>query len=137
MEPGTMLRGSCLCEAVRFEVEDAFLYAAYCHCSRCRRRSGSAFTAFGGIAIERLRVTAGMDHLLLTQESDVGFVCFCKHCFSPLYAAVRQRQFVHVQLGALLDAPSRRPDHHIFVGSKAPWHDITDALPQFQALPTS
>jgi hypothetical protein len=132
-----MLRGSCLCEAVHFEVEDAFLYAAYCHCSRCRRRSGSAFTAFGGIEIERLRVTAGMQHLLVTQESEVGYVCFCNKCLSPLYAAVRQRKFVHVQLGALSDAPSRRPDHHIFVGSKAPWHDITDDLPQFQALPTN
>jgi hypothetical protein len=37
-----------------------------------------------------------------------------------------------VAMGSLIDPPSIRPDHHIFVGSKAPWYEITDDLPQFQ-----
>jgi len=45
---------------------------------------------------------------------------------------VRDGQYVHVAMGSLIDPPSIRPDHHIFVGSKAPWYEITDDLPQFQ-----
>lgn len=132
-----MLSGGCLCGAVHFAVEDAFIYAAYCHCSRCRRRSGSAFTVFGGIEVEKLTLRAGADHLLVAQESPEGYLCFCNGCYSPLYAAVRQRRFFHVQYGALTDTPSKKPDHHIYVGSKAPWHDITDDLPQWRELPVS
>jgi hypothetical protein len=43
---------------------------------------------------------------------------------------VREGAFVHVTLGTLTDAPTIRPSAHIFVGSKAPWHTITDDLPQ-------
>ena len=45
---------------------------------------------------------------------------------------MRDGQYVHVAMGSLIDPPSIRPDHHIFVGSKAPWYEITDDLPQFQ-----
>ena len=36
-----MLNGWCLCGEGRFTVEDSFSYAFYCHCSRCRLRTGS------------------------------------------------------------------------------------------------
>jgi len=49
-----------------------------------------------------------------------------------LYSLVREGRYVHVTLGTLLEAPSLAPTAHIFVGSKAPWFDITDSLPQHQ-----
>jgi hypothetical protein len=45
---------------------------------------------------------------------------------------VADGDLVHVALGSLIDAPSLRPTKHIFVGSKAPWFEITDDLPQFE-----
>ena len=48
---------------------------------------------------------------------------------------VRDGQWVHVAMGTLIDTPTIRPTAHIFVGSKAPWHQITDDLPQFQEFP--
>ncbi|WP_437793473.1 GFA family protein [Sorangium sp. So ce693] len=131
-----MLNGACYCGAVRFEVDDAFGYAFYCHCSRCRRRTGAACAAVGGIEIDRLRVTAGREHLLRVGESEDGYRCLCKQCFSPVYDVVREQRFAHVQLGTLDGAPTKGPDHHIYVGSRAPWHQITDAFPQFEELPT-
>jgi hypothetical protein len=127
----TTLHGSCLCGAVGFAVEDAFEYAFYCHCSRCRRRTGSAFAAIGGILIERLRITEGAEHVVqfrATTHSD-GHVC--RHCHSPLYSVVHGDRFAHVALGALSAPPSRKPDHHIQVAHKAPWYVITDDLPQY------
>jgi hypothetical protein len=120
---------------VSFTVEDSFLYAAYCHCSRCRHRSGAAFKAFGGLEIGKLRVTAGEAELVFTEQSAEGYNAFCGRCFAPLFSAVGACQRMHVNLGALLDAPSKKPDHHLFVGSKAPWHEITDDLPRFDGLP--
>ena len=55
------LHGACACGAVRYEVADAFLYAANCHCSRCRAATGTAFKAFAGIEREKLAITAGAD----------------------------------------------------------------------------
>jgi hypothetical protein len=132
--PGAHVRkitGRCLCGAVELEVEDAFRYAAYCHCSRCRRRSGSAFNAFGGIEAEKLHVRVGAEQLARLAESAEGYNAHCKLCCSPLFAVVRGRQFAHVQLGALAEAPTKRPDHHIQVASKAAWYEINDGLPQY------
>jgi hypothetical protein len=53
-----------------------------------------------------------------------------------LYSVVRERRYAHVPLGMLLDVPSRRPDHHIHVASKAPWYEISDGLPQHDVYPS-
>ena len=125
-----MLTGKCECGAVRYRVEDAFLYAINCHCSRCRAATGSAFKAFAGIEREKLELTAGADGLLVHGDDDLNDTR-CAACGSLLYSVVRDGAYVHVALGSLVDDPSIRPTKHIFVGSKAPWFEITDDLPQF------
>lgn len=125
------LVGGCWCGAVRYEVADAFLYAANCHCSRCRAATGSAFKAFAGIEQTKLEVTAGGDALLIVGEA-YAHDARCGVCGSLLFSVVREGAYVHVAMGSLVDPPSIRPTEHIFVGSKAPWFDITDALPRFE-----
>ena len=120
---------------MEYAVEDAFLYAAYCHCSRCRAVTGSAFKAFGGIDREKFEVTKGKR--TLTRLGDANHHdARCAKYGSLLFSVVREGKFVHVPLGTLVDAPSLRPTHHIFVGSKAPWHEITDSLPQYEGHST-
>lgn len=130
-----MLNGQCLCGEVRFAVEDSFSYAFYCHCSRCRLRTGSAFASIGGINIDKVQVTTGREHLLIEGECSDGYGARCDKCHAFLFAAVRGRKYMHVSLGVLIDTPSRAPDHHIHVASKAPWYQITDSLPQYDVLP--
>ncbi|MEI4487301.1 GFA family protein [Frigidibacter sp. MR17.14] len=136
--PAAILRGGCRCGAVGYEVADAFAYALNCHCSQCRRATGAACKPFAGIATPALRLTAGADSLLIygetgdSQPHDV----LCARCGSLLWSVVREGAFVHVTLGTLIDAPTIRPSAHIFTGSKAPWHRITDDLPQFEGFPT-
>jgi hypothetical protein len=64
------LAGKCGCGAVRYRVADEFLYAANCHCSRCRAATGSAFKPFAGIEREKLEITDGLDRLLVFGEED-------------------------------------------------------------------
>jgi len=127
------LSGRCLCGAVRYRVADAFRYALNCHCSNCRRATGSAFKPFGGIEREALSLVAGAEALLIYGD-DAAHDARCRTCGSLLYSLVRDGAFVHVTLGTLDDAPSIAPTAHIFVGSKAPWYAITDALPQHEAF---
>jgi hypothetical protein len=127
-----MLVGKCSCGTVHYSVEDAFLYAGYCHCSQCRASSGAAFTAFAGIGKERLEVTKGADDITIFEKNPDDIVSFCRLCGSVLFSVVRDGRFVHVTMGTLADDPAIRPMFHIFVGSKAPWHEIADALPQYE-----
>jgi len=128
-ESDRVLAGKCRCGAVRYEVSDAFLYAANCHCSGCRAATGSAFKSFAGIEREKLRVTQGLDDLAVFGE-EVMIDTRCGACGSFLFSVVREGAFVHVAMGSLVDTPTIRPTEHIFVGSKAEWFEITDDLPQ-------
>jgi hypothetical protein len=112
-------------------VADEFLYAMNCHCSNCRRTTGSAFKPFAGIERVKLIVTEGQDKLMVFGDAD-GNNTHCGLCGSLLYSVVREGAFVHVAMGTLVDDPTIRPTQHIFVGSKAPWFTITDDLPQFE-----
>lgn len=124
-----LLAGKCLCGAVEYVVEDRFSYALNCHCSNCRRATGSAFKPFAGIERARFRLTRGADGLLIFGQ-ELAHDARCAKCGSLLYSVVREGEYVHVPLGTLCDEPSIRPSAHIFVGSKAPWFTITDSLPQ-------
>jgi hypothetical protein len=126
-----VLAGKCFCGAVQYAVADEFLYAMNCHCSNCRRTTGSAFKPFAGIERGKLDVIAGKDNLLIYGEEN-GHDAHCRSCGSLLYSVVRAGAYVHVAMGTLIDAPGIRPDKHIFVGSKAPWFTITDDLPQYE-----
>lgn len=129
------LHATCYCGAVELEVDDAFVSAFYCHCSRCRRQSGSAFSALGCIEVEKFSITRGAEAVLRSPETADGHGAVCAHCHARLYAIVRARRYVHLPLGILTDTPSIRPSVHIYVGSKAPWYTICDDLPQYAELP--
>ncbi|MGH6896945.1 MAG: GFA family protein [Geminicoccaceae bacterium] len=132
MPTRTMLAGRCSCGRLHYSVEDGFVYAGYCHCSQCRALSGAAFTAFAGIEKAKLKVTKGAEDIAIFEKNPDDMVNFCRLCGSVLFSVVRDGTFVHVTMGTLADDPAIRPTFHIFVGSKAPWHEITDALPQYQ-----
>lgn len=129
------LRGQCLCGAVHYAVDDAFVYALNCHCSQCRRATGSAFKPFAGIGRDKLSITGGHEHLLVFGDPHANHDLRCARCGSLLFSVVREGAYAHVTLGTLMDSPSIRPTAHIFVGSKAPWFEITDTMPQYHEFP--
>lgn len=127
------LAGKCLCEAVQYVVADEFRYAWNCHCSKCRRTTGSAFKPFAGIESSKLTLTTGADKLMIF-GTERNHNAHCSVCGSLLYSLVRDAAYVHVAMGTLVNAPAIRPTAHIFVGSKAPWFTITDDLPQYECF---
>lgn len=131
-----LLTGRCLCGQVEYAVADEFEYAMNCHCSQCRRTTGSAFKSLAGIVKDKLSLSRGED-MTLKYGGDSGHDLHCGVCGSLLYSVVREGRYVHVAMGTLVDNPTIRPARHIFVGSKAPWFEITDDLPRFEGLPSS
>lgn len=127
-----MLAGECFCRAVRYTVADAFEYALNCHCSDCRRTTGSAFKPFAGIARDKLSLVGGDDNVMIQGDANASHDVHCARCGSLLYSIVRNGAYAHVAMGTLVDEPSIRPTAHIFTGSKASWFSITDDLPQYQ-----
>lgn len=126
------LTGGCLCGAARYTVADEFRYAYICHCSQCRRTTGSAFKPFGGIERAKLKVTQGQIRIygdVMTHNAH------CRTCASLLYSIVQEGTMAHVTYGTLDEPPSLAPQAHIFVASKAPWDVIGDTLPQHDEFP--
>ena len=129
------LSGACLCGAVEYAVLDEFEYAANCHCSLCRRATGSAFKPFAGIQQAKLELVSGHDAVLTYGDEAAAHDVHCGRCGSLLYSVVREGTYVHVTMGTLIDEPTIKPSMNIFVGSKANWHQINDDLPQHSRLP--
>jgi hypothetical protein len=133
--PVRRLTGKCLCGATVYEVDDAFSYAMNCHCSKCRRATGAAFKPFAGIQRDRLALVAGNEHVMIFGDEERSHDVHCAICGSLLYSVVHEGATVHIAMGTLVNDPTIRPSAHIFVGSKANWHEITDDLPQFSEFP--
>ncbi len=131
------ITGSCVCGKVAFSVADQFVYAGYCHCSMCRKSSGAAGTAIGGIPKNLFSITKGQDHIKHFNRTAESISCFCENCGSTLYGEKPSIQMVHVRYGALNDSPTLLPQAHMHVSSKADWYEISDELPQFSEFPTA
>lgn len=126
-----MHKGSCLCGAVAYEIDGPAGPTVYCHCSRCRKGSGSSFATVTLAQAKDFRWTKG--EALVKRYSTAAGVhrIFCTECGSPLMSVRdNQPELVRLRAGSLdtpLEAP---PGAHIFVGSKAAWIAIHDDLPQ-------
>ena len=129
-----MIRGSCLCGGVTFEIARCGGPFELCHCSRCRKVSGSAFMAGVAVRREDFRLLTGADLIReyeapLRVEPPAYRVSFCARCGSPVPDPNSTSEFMELAAGLLDDDPGVRPQRHIFVECKARWDAITDGLP--------
>ncbi len=126
-----MIKGSCLCGKVKFQILGEPFSLSYCHCSRCRKTAGIFSAVLIGKA-DDLLVTDGQDEITkFTPESDSKFGrCFCKNCGSSLGDMANGDVYV-IAASALDDDPKIRPTLHIHTTSKPDWYEIIDDLKKF------
>jgi len=130
-----MIPGSCLCGGVRFEIARAVGPFELCHCTRCRKASGTAFVAGLGVRTADYRLLAGAE-LIRTYEAPIRKepppyrVAFCARCGSPVPAPPAGADWFEIPAGLLDGDPGVRPDRHIFAEHMAAWDAIADALPR-------
>lgn len=129
-----MLTGGCLCGGVRWELSAPPVSAAYCHCTRCQRRSGTAASAQARVAPGTLQIVQGEDLVREWVPPDDGWPkCFCSTCGSALWSRSREEPRVYsIRLGTFDDDPGVRPSYHQYVASAAPWEPLPDdGLPRY------
>ncbi len=127
------LEGGCGCGAVRFRIDAPLEAAAYCHCTRCQRRTGTASQASGRVVPGSFHVTEGEEALRRWMPPDGYEKVFCGRCGSALYGEnPEDRDFITVRLGAFDSDPGIRPAARQFVAYAAAWEPIPDdGLPRF------
>lgn len=132
--PEFPLTGRCLCGSVRFEVTEPLVVAAYCHCTRCQRRSGSAAAVSALAAPGSVQLTAGEELLDSFDPPDGGFSkVFCSACGGALFARhPTDTNVVWVRMGTFDGDPGIRPSYRQYVAYAAPWEAIPDdGLPRY------
>jgi hypothetical protein len=123
--------GHCLCGDVKYEIEGKVSPVWLCHCSKCRRHTGSAFHASAVCSPDVFRWISGSDRVSEYEDTPGYKVRFCTRCGSPVPSYLEDHGLVFLHVGGLDGDPERRITHHIFVGSKAPWYEINDDCPQY------
>ena len=128
-------QGSCLCGAVKFEVQGAFDSFYLCHCQHCQKDSGSAHAANLFSQSARLFWHSGADAVTsFTLTGTRHHKSFCKHCGS----AVPNTQITGllvVPAGSLDTDLDISPTAHIFSSSRAQWDNPNIDPPVFDRLP--
>jgi hypothetical protein len=130
-------RGSCVCGGVSWRTQGEPIVARYCHCARCRKARSAACTANLIARIDDVVFLSGEDETTSYHAPDAKFFhqTFCNTCGSATPRIDPNRGIAIVPMGALDDDPGIAPSEHIWVGSKATWHEISDDLPQFDESP--
>lgn len=125
--------GSCQCGAVRFEIESDLTDIVYCHCSLCRKFSGSAFLAFGSAEHRNINI-AGSEHIKSYSASKSASREFCSHCGSTLFwqeLGSYGDKYKCVALGSLDGNFEPSSWEHYYTSCKASWYQIQDGQSQF------
>lgn len=127
-----VIRGSCLCGGVKFQVVPPFLRASHCHCDRCRKHSGTAVCTQARVRKEQFELLQGAELIRVYGKGEGAVKVFCQICGSSLFGGDwPDGDQISIRMGAFDDDPGIRPQFHTYVDSRAPWDEITDALPQY------
>ncbi|GHA16930.1 aldehyde-activating protein [Devosia pacifica] len=128
--------GSCLCGAVRFEISGAFQSFFLCHCSRCRKDTGSAHAANLFAPAATLNWVSGQASVKTYRVPDSRHAkSFCNICGSALPSIQAEGAMVVVPAGSLDSAIAIRPNAHVCFASRAEWDGDLEALPKLDGLP--
>lgn len=125
------LSGSCLCGGVTYEIQGELGDVYNCHCSMCRKLHAAAFRTSCKIRSADWKTLKGEELIRFYESSPGEHKAFCSVCSASLFTCFDAHPEVYgFPLGTLDTDPGVRAQRHVFVGSKAPWFEITDALPQ-------
>jgi len=116
--------GSCVCGAVRYTLTAPFGMFNYCHCSRCRKRSGSAFATNLFVEAERFSFTEGEEHIhrFELEDAKAWSNAFCDVCGSGVPWLTRSGGMMVIPAGSLDGDPGCKPGQNIQWASRASWY---------------
>ena len=132
--------GHCLCGAVVIEIRAPASETYHCHCSMCRRASGSLYQTYSVYPRNAIRFTTGEDALLTYESSPGTRRRFCRRCGCQVLCEVASSPDIVYLNSGILEG-TQHPGHakerekHIFTADKVAWLEIGDGLPKFDQAP--
>ena len=128
--------GSCLCGKVEFTIQGQLQQFYLCHCSRCRKNSGSAHAATLFSTSATLSWHKGEELIKnFTLPNTQHQNSFCSECGAPLPNLQMKGTLLAIPAGSLDTAVTLRPNAHIFTQARAKWDTQLEALPEFPQQP--
>jgi len=128
--------GSCLCGTITFSIAGGFDCFFLCHCSRCRKDTGSAHAANLFSTTATLTWLSGREQVRTYRVPDTRHErCFCGSCGSAVPGAQAGGALLVVPAGCLDSAINIRPTAHICVASRAGWDQDLEKVPRVDGLP--
>ena len=118
-----MIKGSCMCGEIAYEIHGQVGEITHCHCTTCRKAHGSAFSSVASVQIKDFQFVSGKHLINCFQSSPDKVRCFCSNCGSHIYAYREGQEHYILRLGTLDDDPKARPVNHIWVSLKASWYN--------------
>lgn len=127
--------GSCLCKQVKIEITGSIDSIIHCHCSLCRKSSGTAFATNGFVQRAGFAITQGEDRLSQFAFKPGRIRHFCQDCGSPIFSEnLEDPTRIRLRLGILDDDSNNLPISHNFVSSKANWDPLDKNLPEYDSF---
>ena len=129
-----MIRGSCSCKKVEFELSNKPMIMGTCHCTRCRKAGSSILVI---VKSDDLKITKGKE-IISTYRPESGFKYlrnFCSNCGTSLGEILSKDSSFPISANCFDDDPIVRNEFHEFVSAKPDWYDICDTAKQFLEHP--
>ena len=129
-------KGSCLCGAVSYQFHGPEYVFQYCHCSRCRKFTGSAHATNIIVAPDQFEWLTGADQVGRFEHPEAKHfaTCFCRQCGSSLPWAAQSGGAVVIPAGTLDEDPEIRPSQNIFWKNRVAWREAVESLPHYDEL---
>jgi hypothetical protein len=125
-------QGSCLCGAVKFDINGAIDSLIHCHCSLCRKSTGTAYATNGFVNTNEFIITKGNNNLSTFAFKPGRVRHFCTSCGSPVYSSnTDDPTRVRIRAGLIDSDITERPIAHIFASSSANWDMISGQTPAY------
>jgi hypothetical protein len=128
-----MIKGSCLCEDVKYEYDGSFNKVVVCHCNQCKKAQGTLFVTNAPIELAKCKFTNDSGSIKTYFSSPNKKRVFCGNCGSPLYSQrTDMPQIIRLRLGTVTEGHIPEPNYEIYCESKSDWFSVNTERPKHE-----
>ncbi|WP_105902434.1 GFA family protein [Vibrio gangliei] len=131
-----MIKGSCLCGAIHYDVELVEGKVFNCHCQYCRKAHGADYVTVALADASTLTIKDEQHQLKEHQTGTGGFRAFCSTCGTRLFNYAPDKSLYFSVTLSTVDTPvNAKPVANFHIDSKASWCELNPNIPSYEGVP--